>query len=527
MAFRDQTLEVELQLEEALKTARREARAMIRQMDGSSSDGSVRFNILDPRNSKPKANERLPELKLPVSSGKVLDFPTFWDRFQGSVHSWTDLDDASKFAYLLSSLSGEALAAVEGMPSSGENYSHAIELLQSRFRRKDAIVREHVKAIWNVKPYTDSGSGTQALIDEIQRHLRCLSALEKDPSTGEMMASDAFLPHLTERFPEEIRLGWGIHVLSTSGVKGDLREFLEFAEVRTAARRAAAVIRDGGGLVKQDKSNQHKPGSGRQEGHQTPQTERRAGKVATTVLYTAVSGSCLICNGGHDIASCHDNNALYLDVGVVTTSFCTVRIAYPGPDTRGLQVSELHAHCRKDSQCVVIQCLLDPGSQSSFIRKNVADALGLAGPHEAIHLVTVDNDAGTEQRMCQVEFHLEAVDPTQSRTSYPIQALVLPKNPLTRSCGDFGTPLTSLPKTNLPHWMPTLLNNFPQARRRLLAVERRLARCEEELREYALTMCQYVENGWTEGAPEIGPEGRTWYLPHHAVYQDEGKEKKC
>ncbi|KRY81061.1 hypothetical protein T4D_14477 [Trichinella pseudospiralis] len=70
MAFRDQTLEVELQLEEALKTARREARAMIRQMDGSSSDGSARFNDLDPRNSKPKANERLPELKLPVSSGK-------------------------------------------------------------------------------------------------------------------------------------------------------------------------------------------------------------------------------------------------------------------------------------------------------------------------------------------------------------------------------------------------------------------------------------------------------------------------
>ncbi|KRY66176.1 hypothetical protein T4A_9784 [Trichinella pseudospiralis] len=161
---------------------------------------------------------------MPVSSGKVLDFPAFWDRFQGSVHSWIDLDDASKFAYLLSSLSGEALAAVEGMQSSGENYSHAIKLLQSRFRPKDAIVREHT------------------LIYEIQRHLRCLSALEKDPSTGEMMASDAFLPLLAERFPEEIRLGWGIHVQSTSGVKGDLREFLEFAEVRTAARRAAAVI---------------------------------------------------------------------------------------------------------------------------------------------------------------------------------------------------------------------------------------------------------------------------------------------
>ncbi|KRZ81662.1 hypothetical protein T08_6020, partial [Trichinella sp. T8] len=83
-------------------------------------------------------------------------------------------------------------------------------------------------------------------------------------------------------------------------------------------------------------------------------------------------------------------------------------------------------------------------------------------------------------------------------------------------------------EVHLP-WLPrrpSLPNNFPQARRRLLAVERRLARREEEKREYTATMRQYVENGWAERAPEIGPEGRTWYLPRHAVYQGEGKEKK-
>ncbi|KRX39785.1 hypothetical protein T05_13688 [Trichinella murrelli] len=48
---------------------------------------------------------------MPVFSGEVLEFPAFWDRFQGCVHNRTDLDDASKFLYLRSSLSGEALAA--------------------------------------------------------------------------------------------------------------------------------------------------------------------------------------------------------------------------------------------------------------------------------------------------------------------------------------------------------------------------------------------------------------------------------
>ncbi|KRY03278.1 hypothetical protein T03_1033, partial [Trichinella britovi] len=38
-----------------------------------------------------------------------------------------------------------------------------MELLQERFRRTDVIVREHVKAIWNAKPCSDSGASIQAL----------------------------------------------------------------------------------------------------------------------------------------------------------------------------------------------------------------------------------------------------------------------------------------------------------------------------------------------------------------------------
>ncbi|KRZ06869.1 hypothetical protein T11_6199 [Trichinella zimbabwensis] len=411
-----------------------------------------------------KANERLTELKMPVFSGKVLDFPAFWDRFQGSVHSPTDWDDASKFAYLLSSLSGVALAAVEGMPSSGCDRASI---------REGNLERQTV-----FRPV--SGSGTQALIDEIQRHLRCLSALGKGPSTGEMTASEAFLPMLKERFPEEIRLAWDIRVQSASGVKGDLREFLEFAQVRTAARLAAAATSDGGRLVKRDESEQHEPGSGRQERHRTPQTEQRAGKANTTVLHTVVISSCPICDGGHDIATCEK----FLKAEVHTRSLmaarcklcfrclqsghrakackvrrkCTVSgcrgsrhrllhrsqspSPYQTPDalkSRGCmliagggakQVRLQSVRARavgKDGLCMVVHCLFDPGSQSSFIRKDVADALELAGPHEVIRLVTVDNDGGTKRRMRRVEFHLEAFDPAQSRTRYPIQALVLPK----------------------------------------------------------------------------------------------------
>ncbi|KRY49296.1 Histone H2A [Trichinella britovi] len=647
MAFHGKTLEVQLQLEAALTIARREARARIRQMEGSLSDCSASSNDLGHR----------------MFSGEVLEFPAFWDRFQGCVHNRTDLDDASKFSYLLSSLSGEALAAVEGMPSSSANYSHAMELLQERFGRTDVI----------------------ALVDEINRHLRCLTALGKNPATGEMTSSEAFLPLLVEKFPEEICLAWDVHVQSVTGTKGDLPEFLNFAHVRAAAKRAAAASSNGGGFVKQDDPKQQEPGPSCRERQRTRQTEKRAARGATTVLHAAVNSSCLICKGDHDVTSCEEflqadahtrsrmaaRNKLCFRClksghrakgckvrwkctrsgcggshhGLLHRSQSPPRDQTPeAPQSRSCmltanggaqQVRLQSVRARafgKDGQCMLVQCLIDPGSQSSFIRKDVADALGLTGPQEVIRLVTVDNEGGTERRMRRVEFHLGAVDLSQPRIRYRIHALVLPKIcgrirqapvklsewphlsnlPVADQCeertftivvligldhyfnlvggdvrrGPAGGPVaihsqigwilcrqtTSRPTaavttllTYVEESADQILRRFwkleaigiatdnqtaqtstgtkqtrrrskgsrrgfrlmaNDMRRRLLAVERRLARCEEEKREYAATMRQYVENGWAERAPEIGPEGRTLYLTYHAVYQGEGKEKK-
>ncbi|KRZ54802.1 hypothetical protein T02_2933 [Trichinella nativa] len=369
MAFHDKTLEVQLQLEEALtgeerdqeatqwealteriQMARREARARIRQMEGSLSDCSARSIDLDHRsNSKPRVKERLPELKMPVFAGKVLEFPAFWDRFQGCVHSRTDLDDASKFSYLPSSLNGEALAAVERIPSSDANYSHAMELFQVRFGRRDAIVREHVMAIWNAKPCTDSGDSIHALVDEINRHLRCLTALGKNPSTGEMTANEAFLPFLAEKFPEEIRLAWDIHVQSVSGVKGDLPEFLDFAQVRAAAKRAVAASSGGGRLIKQDDPKQQEPGPGRRERHRTPKTGKRGAKGATTVLHAAVNSSCPVCKGDHDVASCEE----FLQADAHTRSRMATRSKLC---FRCLQSGHRAKACKAGWKCTVSGC---------------------------------------------------------------------------------------------------------------------------------------------------------------------------
>ncbi|KRY45762.1 hypothetical protein T03_6334 [Trichinella britovi] len=494
-----------------------------------------------------------------------------------------------------------------------------------------------------------------------------------------MTANEAFMPLLVEKFPEEIRLAWDVHVQSVTGTKGDLPEFLNFAQVRAAAKRAAVASSGGGGFVKQDDPKQQEPGPSCRERQRTRQTKKRAARGATTLLHAAVNSSCPICKGDHDVTSCEE----FLQADAHTRSrmaarnklcfrclqgghrakACKVRwkctMSGCGGSHHGLlhrsqspprdqtpeapwsrscmltanggaqQVRLKSVRARafgKDGQCMLVQCLLDPGSQSSFIKKDVADALGLSGPQEVIRLVTVDNEGGTERRMRRVEFHLGAVDTSQPRIRYPIHALVLPKIcgkvrqapvklsewphlsnlPVTDQCeertftidvliglyhyfnlvggdvrrGPAGGPVaihsqlgwilygqtTSRPTTAVATLLTHVEESADQILRRFWDLEaigiatdnqtapqdeealkdsrrgfrltandtrsifpdsqRRLARCEEEKREYAATMRQYVENGWAERAPEIGSEGRTWYLPHHAVYQGEGKKKK-
>ncbi|KRX77528.1 hypothetical protein T06_14535 [Trichinella sp. T6] len=45
--------------------------------------------------------------------------------------------------------------------------------------------------------------------------------------------------------------------------------------------------------------------------------------------------------------------------------------------------------------------------------------------------------------------------------------------------------------------------------------------------QYASVIRQYFDEEWAEPAPAASPLRRTWYLPHHKVYQGSGDERKC
>ncbi|KRY73899.1 hypothetical protein T4A_9730 [Trichinella pseudospiralis] len=71
-------------------------------------------------------------------------------------------------------------------------------------------------------------------------------------------------------------------------------------------------------------------------------------------------------------------------------------------------------------------------------------------------------------------------------------------------------------------------NNYEQAERRLQQLEKKLINNDKRAKEYDEVIKNYIEGGWI-GETDVrdGIPGKTWYLPHHAVYRDDKTTTRC
>ncbi|KRX74233.1 hypothetical protein T06_14228 [Trichinella sp. T6] len=71
-------------------------------------------------------------------------------------------------------------------------------------------------------------------------------------------------------------------------------------------------------------------------------------------------------------------------------------------------------------------------------------------------------------------------------------------------------------------------NNYEQAERSLQRLEKSLSSNNERAKEYDEVIKNYMERGWIEEAEnKDGIPGKTWYLPHHAVYRNDKTTTRC
>ena len=155
-------------------------------------------------NRKTKLQVKLPKLELKPFDRSVLNWQSFWDRFDSSVHKNTNLNDVDKFSYLLSFSCSSASESTSGLTMTADNYTEAIKLLHKRYGNTQVQISAHIKQFVSLPPVKSMNdvSGLRNLIDKLEGSVRNLKSLKVDPSSYGILLA----PLINEKLPTEIRL---------------------------------------------------------------------------------------------------------------------------------------------------------------------------------------------------------------------------------------------------------------------------------------------------------------------------------
>ncbi|XP_052749871.1 uncharacterized protein LOC128200456 [Galleria mellonella] len=123
---------------------------------------------------------KLPEIRLAVFDGSYDHWLEYKHSYLSMIHKRSDLDAIQKFHYLKSSLRGSALEVISALEFTAVNYTHAWELLESRYHNNRLLIHNHVKSLFTAQSINkESPMQIRKLIDVVLRNLRALKSLDE------------------------------------------------------------------------------------------------------------------------------------------------------------------------------------------------------------------------------------------------------------------------------------------------------------------------------------------------------------
>ncbi|XP_068250372.1 uncharacterized protein [Palaemon carinicauda] len=123
-----------------------------------------------------KTNVRLPKLDLPHFTGDVLEWNSFWELYNVSVHQRGDLELIQKFSYLQSLLTADALKLISGFKLEAANYSQAISLLRTTYGKKDEIKRVLLRKFLEMESPSPDSESLQSFRANFECSIRSLES---------------------------------------------------------------------------------------------------------------------------------------------------------------------------------------------------------------------------------------------------------------------------------------------------------------------------------------------------------------
>ena len=399
------------------------------------------------------ASVRLPKIDLPKFGGCKLEWSSFWEIFEVSIHKNPDLAAVQKFSYLISCLTGEAKAAVSGLGLSGENYTEAVKILSVRFGDKTEVTREHFRCLQKLKRVSDTTDQLQRFCDDIHIHSRNLSKVGILTSDYEVM----LVPQLMAKLPDRVQ--WSL--LLRANLEGSSISNLEYflflleteikvrnsiqsdeaplkKEVHLPANRIPAATALSAGAKTETKAGPRQNASINlrqcpfcDEDHNP--TACPVTDVRTRIQIIRRKGLCFRCLArGHVKSQCRSPKACSRCFKKHHVSICNQTIQNPSREDRGsgnpemtndvsllirssssvvMPTAKAILHSPDSTKEMAVRILFDSGSNKTFIRQDVCNQLGIESIAKHKLLVnTFGKDISEEHECGAVRFSIRKPD---------------------------------------------------------------------------------------------------------------------
>ncbi len=138
--------------------------------------------------------------KLPVFSGDILQWPSWWEQYQRGVHQNPTLENIDRNNILRTLLSGEPLQDVVNCALTDDGYKIAIETLKAKYDDPNFIASAFYRAIEQVPPAVNTFRSIQSTFSMIESNLKAIEKLGDDINKNRPL-----ITQVKSKFPKECR----------------------------------------------------------------------------------------------------------------------------------------------------------------------------------------------------------------------------------------------------------------------------------------------------------------------------------
>lgn len=148
---------------------------------------------------------KLPKLDLIKFDGASLQWVSFINLFDTTIHRNSSICNVTKFQYLLSVLSGEPLSMIRGLNITTQNYMTAYQMLRDRYHSPRRLTTLHLNNIIdlpNVNAFNTKG--LRLFINSFYEHSQALKALDCDVTESNPLLSALLLRKLDQELRKRL-----------------------------------------------------------------------------------------------------------------------------------------------------------------------------------------------------------------------------------------------------------------------------------------------------------------------------------